>query len=192
MWSACHKKIYLTNLEVRNLKSEFSCLCPVWLSQFCLFWKKMGRGFVNIPKFVNSTHNKYLFLWHADHISVEFWIFIICMFLNVTEFWNLGHLQSIISVPQLKRYNFEWVGLLSDLILMSAEKKIKTNIQNSTIDSSFDALSKWHDPYKIFSLYLYYTEHLTSNWQPLQLLHNKFVSYLPSKRPRKPWIEKSW
>ena len=71
MWSACHKKSYLTNLEVRNLKSEISCLCPVWLSQFCLFWKKMGKGFVNIPKFVNSTHNKYLFLWHADHISQE-------------------------------------------------------------------------------------------------------------------------
>ena len=69
MWSACHKKSYLTNLEVRNLKSEISCLCPVWLSQFCLFWKKMGKGFVNIPKFVNSTHNKYLFLWHADHIK---------------------------------------------------------------------------------------------------------------------------
>jgi hypothetical protein len=72
MWSACHKKSYLTNLEVRNLKSEISCLCPVWLSQFCLFWKKMGKGFVNIPKFVNSTHNKYLFLWHADHTSVVY------------------------------------------------------------------------------------------------------------------------
>ena len=68
MWSACHKKSYWTNLEVRNLKSEISCLCPVWLSQFCLFWKKVGKGFVNIPKFVNWTHNKYLFLWHADHI----------------------------------------------------------------------------------------------------------------------------
>ena len=29
MWSACHKKSDLTNLEVRNLKSEISCLCPV-------------------------------------------------------------------------------------------------------------------------------------------------------------------
>ena len=69
MWSACHKKSYLTNLEVRNLKSEISCLCPVWLSQFCLFWKKMGKGFVNIPKFINLTHNNYLFLWHTDHIN---------------------------------------------------------------------------------------------------------------------------
>ena len=68
VWSACHEKSYLTNLEIRNLKSEISSLCSVWLSQFCLFWKKMGKGFVNIPKFVNSTHNKYLFLWHADHI----------------------------------------------------------------------------------------------------------------------------
>ena len=27
MWSACHKKSYLTNLEVRNLKSAVSALC---------------------------------------------------------------------------------------------------------------------------------------------------------------------
>ena len=84
LWSACHKKSYLMNLEVRNLKSEISCLCPVWLSQFCLFWKKMGKGFVNIPKFVNSTHNKYLFLWHADHIKLQIEYFspnIACTFL---------------------------------------------------------------------------------------------------------------
>ena len=30
---------------------------------------------------------------------------------------------------------------------MSAEKKIKTNIQNSTLNSLFDDLSKWHDPH---------------------------------------------
>ena len=30
---------------------------------------------------------------------------------------------------------------------MSAEKKIKTNIQNSTLNSSFAALLKWHDPH---------------------------------------------
>ena len=30
---------------------------------------------------------------------------------------------------------------------MSAEKKIKTNIQNLTLNWSFDALSKWHDPH---------------------------------------------
>ena len=30
---------------------------------------------------------------------------------------------------------------------MSAEKKIQTNIQNSTLNLSFDALSKWHDPH---------------------------------------------
>ena len=29
---------------------------------------------------------------------------------------------------------------------MSADNKIKTNIQNLTLNSSFDALSKWHDP----------------------------------------------
>ena len=30
---------------------------------------------------------------------------------------------------------------------MSTEKKIKTNIQTSTLNSSFDALSKWHNPH---------------------------------------------
>ena len=30
---------------------------------------------------------------------------------------------------------------------MSAEKEIKTNIQNSTLNSTFDALSKWDDPH---------------------------------------------
>ena len=68
MWSACHKKSYLTNLEVRNLKSAVSALCGCL--SFACFEKKMGKGFVNIPKFVNSTHNKYLFLRHADHISL--------------------------------------------------------------------------------------------------------------------------
>ena len=35
---------------------------------------------------------------------------------------------------------------------MSTEKKIKTNIQNSTLNSLFDALSKWHDPHiKVWS-----------------------------------------
>jgi hypothetical protein len=57
MWSACHKKSYLTNLEVRNPKSAVSVLCGCL--SFACFEKK---GFVNIPKFVNSTHNKYLFL----------------------------------------------------------------------------------------------------------------------------------
>mgnify|MGYP006903831464 CR=1 FL=1 len=30
---------------------------------------------------------------------------------------------------------------------MSAEKEIKTKIQNSTLNWSFDALLKWHDPH---------------------------------------------
>ena len=30
---------------------------------------------------------------------------------------------------------------------MSAEKKIKTNIQNSTVNSWINASSKWHDPH---------------------------------------------
>ena len=45
-------------------------------------------------------------------------------------------------MPYLKRDNFECIGLFSDLILMSAEKKI---ILNLTLNLSFDARSKWDD-----------------------------------------------
>ena len=41
MWSACHKKSYLTNLEVRNLKSAVSVLCGCL--SFACFEKKWGK-----------------------------------------------------------------------------------------------------------------------------------------------------
>ena len=41
MWSACHKKSYLTNLEVRNLKSAVSALCGCL--NFACFEKKWGK-----------------------------------------------------------------------------------------------------------------------------------------------------
>ena len=41
MWSACHKKSYLTNLEVRNLKSAVSALCSCL--SFACFEKKWGK-----------------------------------------------------------------------------------------------------------------------------------------------------
>ena len=36
---------------------------------------------------------------------------------------------------------------------MLAEKKVKTNIQNLTLNLSFDALSKWNDPPKILPFF---------------------------------------
>ena len=67
------------------------------------------------------------------------------------KFWKLWHLQGIIGdltqtirLTQMRQFWGNWI--LSDLISILAEKKIKTDIQNLTLDSSFDALSKWHDP----------------------------------------------
>ena len=114
--SACHKKSYVTNLEVRNLKSEISCLCPMWLSQFCLFWKKMGKGFVNIPKFVNSTHNKYLFLWHADHIKIQF--------LKNKVWVNYFHCSKM-AIPEYKNgYSLKELGLLFSVSILQIRPSI--------------------------------------------------------------------
>ena len=41
MWSACHEKSYLTNLEIRNLKSAVSALCGCL--SFACFEKKWGK-----------------------------------------------------------------------------------------------------------------------------------------------------
>ena len=38
-----------------------------------------------------------------------------------------------------------WTSFKSDLNV--SRKKIKTNIQNLSLNSSFDTLSKWHDPH---------------------------------------------
>ena len=51
----------------------------------------------------------------------------------------MGNLQGIIRVSLLKTNSFESIGLLSDLILMWAEKLSKQTIQNLTLNSSFDA-----------------------------------------------------
>ena len=50
-------------------------------------------------------------------------------FLIAAKFYNLGHIQGITRVHQLKRDYFYGLVLLSDLIFMLAEK-IKTNIQH--------------------------------------------------------------
>ena len=77
-----------------------------------------------------------------DEFSVEFWIFVIVLFCNRSQVLKF---EAPSRVPLVKRDNFEWIGLLSDL--MSAEKKIKTNIQNSTLNMAFVALLIWHDPH---------------------------------------------
>jgi hypothetical protein len=41
---------------------------------------------------------------------------------------------------------------------MLAEKEMKTNIQNSTLNSSFVTLSKLHDPHKSVCIYVFMIE----------------------------------
>ena len=134
MWSACHKKSYLTNLEVWNPKSEISCLCPVWLSQFCLFWKKMGKGFVNIPKFVNSTHNKYRCLWHDDHISVKNHVaekteILVCQI-------KVGDLKKVFSLMFVRFLHWRFFNIIYEIL-----KNVKRKIIVIYLHSTFSVFS---------------------------------------------------
>ena len=97
-------------------------------------YRSITKPFKECPDHVISTGHQM-----TNLVSNLKYLSLLC-FLTVAESWNLGHLQGII-----KRY-FEWIGLLSHQILMLAEK-IQTNIQKLTLNSSFDALSKWHDPH---------------------------------------------
>ena len=120
-----------------------------WLRSY--FFRNKTFLFIQDRKLKFSATVGKRILWKGRQMTnlvSNFEYLLLLCFLTAAKFWNLGHLQGIIRVPQLKRYNFEWVGLLSDLILMSAEKKIKTNIQNLTLNSLFDVMSKWHDPHK--------------------------------------------
>ena len=77
-------------------------------------------------------------------------MYLVLLFLLTTaKFCNLGQLQDIkIIVFELRHpYKSDLFSFFLDTILMSADKEIKTNIQNSTLNSWFDALSKWHDPH---------------------------------------------
>ena len=68
------------------------------------------------------------------------------MFFDLSQVWNLGHLQGIHfmgALPQKRWFQVNFYSFRSDFNV--GWKKIKTNIQNSTINLSFDALSKWHD-----------------------------------------------
>ena len=57
LWSACHKKSYLTNLEVRNLKSEISCLCPVGSLSFLSTLKKKSKWILHNLKLRHITNS---------------------------------------------------------------------------------------------------------------------------------------
>ena len=59
-------------------------------------------------------------------IDVECQIYVIVVFLTVAEFYNLGHIQGIIRL-----FHVGW----------------KNQNKHSTLNSSFDALLKWHDPH---------------------------------------------
>ena len=105
---------------------------------------------IGCPNSVYFPDHVILTGYQMINLVLNFEYLLLLCFLNKTQFWNLGHLQSsIIRLAELKRDNFEWIGLLSDLILMFTEKKIKTNIQNSTLHSLFNALSKWHIRFEI-------------------------------------------
>ena len=72
-----------------------------------------------------------------DKFSVKFWIFFIVMFFIPDQDLNFGAPSRCLN----SRNN--WTSFRSDFSV--GWKKIKSNIQNLTLNSSFDALSKWHD-----------------------------------------------
>ena len=100
----------------------------------------------------------YLLMWSLRQ-SFECWknccrmsnfrIFVIIFFLPQLsfEFWGTFKKNKINSYKLRHPYRSEWCILLLDTIFMSVEKNIKTNIQNSTPNSWFDALLKRHDPH---------------------------------------------
>ena len=61
----------------------------------------------------------------------------------------MGHLQGIIrlraALTQKRWFLVNWTSFSSDFNV--GWKQIKTNIQNSTLNSSFASLSKRHDPH---------------------------------------------
>ena len=105
-----------------------------------------NRAWIHTAQTEGYIYSKKFLFWNLcpDHVIStgrqmtslvsNFEYLLLLFFLIVAEFWNLGHLLGIIRVPYLKRDNFEWIGPLSDLILMSAEKKIK---KHSKFDTKF-------------------------------------------------------
>ena len=72
-WQVIRKLGIVRFDEISKLEISFSssCLCPLLLAVYVctLKKKKIGIGCVNIRKFVNSTHTKWLFLWETKKIK---------------------------------------------------------------------------------------------------------------------------
>ena len=76
-----------------------------------------------------------------DEFSVKFWRFVIIMFFNCGWVWKLGAPSRYYKGPgclNSKEIIFEWIRLLLDLILMSAEKNQN---KHSKCDTKFVI---WH------------------------------------------------
>ena len=56
IWYVPNCRIYEYYVIFIYFQAAVSALC--WLSQFCTLKKKLGIGYVNIRKLVNSTHTK--------------------------------------------------------------------------------------------------------------------------------------
>ena len=76
-------------------------------------------------------------------ISTECQIFVLLSLLTTTKFYNLGHIQGIMRLHQLKKKSF-----LVNCTTFSSAFHVgwKNQSKHSTLNSPFDALSKWHEP----------------------------------------------
>ena len=103
----------ISKLEIWNLNSAVSALCGCL--SFACFEKKLGKGFVNIPKFVNLTHNKYLFLWHANHINFGNIIYSIPSFKYFLVNNNLAHFyeDGMILKIHYELSNLKWLSWIA-------------------------------------------------------------------------------
>ena len=92
------------------------------------------------------------------NLVLNFECLLLLCFLTEAEFWTLGHLQGIIRVPYFKRDNFEliWTSFRSNFNV-----GWKKNQNNSTINSPFDALSKWQDPHHSLFGFKHFSTHIT-------------------------------
>jgi hypothetical protein len=102
----------------------------------------LGRGWVKNCIFDLCLDHVIL----TGHQMMNFLSFVIVMVFNHGRVLKFGASSRYYKGALSQGDNFERIGLLSDLILMSAEKKIKTNIQNSTLNLPFYILTKRHDP----------------------------------------------
>ena len=98
---------------------------------FCAKIARFITYFDICPDHVISTGRQMM------NLLLNFEYLLLLCFLTVAESGNLVHLQAWFWV--------NWTSFRSDFNV--GWKKIKTNIQNSTLNLSLDALLKWHDPH---------------------------------------------